>query len=78
MEAPRAVAVVAAAAFAALALERLGYRLTVLTLLVFLVGIVERRRAWVVVLVAGGTALGSFWVFHTLLRVPLPRGPFGI
>ncbi len=78
VEAPRALAILGAAAFAALALERLGYRLTVVALLAVLLGVVERRRRWVVVLVALGLALGSFWVFHTLLRVPLPRGPFGI
>ncbi len=77
VEAPRALAIVGAALFAAVALERLGYRLTVLALLLFLLGVVERRRPWAVVLVAAGTALGSFWVFHTLLRVPLPRGPWG-
>ena len=77
-EAPRAAGVVAAAAFAALALERLGYRLTVLAVLLFLLGAVERRRPWVVGLVAGAMAFGSFWVFHSLLRVPLPRGPFGL
>ncbi len=77
-EAPRALAILGAAAFAALALERVGYRLTVLVLLAFLLGVVERRRLWVVALVAIGVAAGSFWVFHTLLRVPLPRGPLGI
>jgi putative tricarboxylic transport membrane protein len=77
-ETPRAVAVLAAAAFAALALERLGYRLTVLAVLVSLLGAVERRRPWVVGVVAGAMAFGSFWVFHSLLRVPLPRGPFGL
>jgi putative tricarboxylic transport membrane protein len=76
-EAPQAVAVMATAAFAALALERLGYRLTVLVALIFLLGAVERRRLWVVGLVAGVMALGSFWVFDSLLRVPLPRGPLG-
>lgn len=77
-EAPYALAIVGAAAFAALALERLGYRLTVLVVLLFLLGAVERRRPWAAVLVAVGMAAGSFWVFHTVLRVPLPRGPFGL
>jgi hypothetical protein len=77
VEAPRALAVAAAAAFAAVALERLGYRLTVIIVLTVLLGLVERRRLWVVMLVTAGASLGSFWLFHTVLRVPLPRGPFG-
>jgi hypothetical protein len=77
VEAPRALAVAAAAAFAAVALERLGYRLTVIIVLTVLLGLVERRRLWVVMLVTAAASLGSFWLFHTVLRVPLPRGPFG-
>jgi putative tricarboxylic transport membrane protein len=76
VEVPRALAILAAAVFAALALERLGYRLTVVVLLVFLLGLVERQRPWLVVVLAVGVAFGSFWVFDGLLRVPLPRGPF--
>jgi putative tricarboxylic transport membrane protein len=78
VEIPRALAIFGAAGFAALALERLGYRLTVVALLAFLLGLVERRRPWLVVVLAVGVALGSFWVFDTLLRVPLPRGPAGL
>ena len=77
VEAPRALAVAAAAVVAALALERLGYRLTVVLVLAVLLGVVERRRPWVVVLVTVAAAFGSFWLFHNVLRVPLPRGPWG-
>jgi putative tricarboxylic transport membrane protein len=73
-----AVAILAVCAFDALALERAGYRLTMTITLLFLLGLVERRGVLVTVLVAGGLAFGSFFVFETLLRVPLPRGPFGI
>src|SRR5262249_43650250 len=69
VEAPRGLAILGAAAFAALALERLGYRMTIAALLVLLVGVVERRRPWVAVVVAVVVAFGSFWVFNTLLRV---------
>ncbi len=72
-----AVAIFGACAFAALALERLGYRLTVAVLLVFLIGVVERKGPVLTVAVALGLALGSFYLFNTLLLVPLPRGPFG-
>jgi hypothetical protein len=73
-----AVAIAAACAFAALALERLGYRLTMLVVLVFLLAVVERRGWLATSLFALALAFGSFWLFGTLLRVPLPLGPWGI
>jgi hypothetical protein len=76
-EARHALLIFVACGFAALALERLGYRLTVALLLGFLVGMVERRRLLTTAAVALGVALGSFWLFDTLLRVRLPRGPWG-
>jgi len=71
------VAIFVACAFGALALERLGYRLTVFAALTFLVGGVERKPIAATVVFAAALALGTFWLFDTLLRVPLPRGPFG-
>jgi hypothetical protein len=63
--------------FAVFATERLGYRLTVLLMLGFLSKVVE-RRGWVQSLVfAFGLSFGSFFLFYTLLRVPLPEGPLG-
>jgi len=76
-ERTHALAILAGCAFAALALERLGYRLTVGILLVFLLGVVERRRLATVAAMALGLSLGTFFLFQTLLRVPLPRGPLG-
>jgi hypothetical protein len=71
------LAILAASVFAVSALERLGYRLTVLLVLAFLIGIVE-RRGWMQTLVFSfGLAFGSFFLFYTLLRVPLPEGPLG-
>lgn len=73
-----AAAILFGCAFAAFGIERLGYRLTVLVLLTFLVKGVE-RKGWVATATfALALAFGSFYLFHTLLRVPLPRGPFGI
>lgn len=73
-----AVAILAACAFAALAIERLGYRLTVLFALLFLLKVVE-RKGWVLTAAfAFGMAFGTFYLFDTVLRVVLPRGPFGI
>jgi hypothetical protein len=76
-EAPRALVIVAVCAFLALGLERLGYRLAVLVGLAFLVGVVQRRGLAVGLIFAGGLAWGSFFLFHTLLKVPLPVGPLG-
>jgi putative tricarboxylic transport membrane protein len=72
-----AVAIFVACAFCAMALERLGYRLTIVIALAFLVGVVERKPVVATIVFAGAAALGTFWLFDTLLRVPLPRGPFG-
>lgn len=77
-ELPHAAVIVAGIAFAAIALERLGYRLTMLAVLAFLLGVVERKPPLAVALVAFGLSFGSYFVFWTLLRVPLPTGPFGI
>lgn len=72
-----AVAIFATCAFAALAIEPLGYRLTVAIMLIFLVGVIERKPALSVLLVSAGMSIGSYWLFATLLQVPLPPGLFG-
>ena len=77
-EAPRALVVVAALAFLALAFERLGYRLSVFATVLFLVAAVERRPTTAALLYAAGLAWGSFFLFNGLLKVPLPRGLFGL
>jgi hypothetical protein len=75
-EAGHAVAIIVGCAFAALALERLGYRRTGLLLLIFLLGVMERKRPLVALAMAVGLSLGSFYLFSNLLKVPLPRGPW--
>ena len=73
-----AVAIFAACAFAAWGLERLGYRLTMAVVVGFLLLALE-RKGWVLGLgLTVVMAWGSFYLFDTLLRVPLPRGPFGL
>ena len=72
------VAIVAACAFISLALERLGYRLTMAVACVFLVGVIERKSPVATVIFAVAMAAGTYWLFDTLLRVQLPRGPFGL
>ena len=76
-EGMRAVVILAACAVATFMLERIGYRLTVMVLLVFFLGVMERRRPLPVALVAVGFSLASFYVVGNLLRVPLPRSPWG-
>ena len=77
-EAGHAAAILGACLFTAVALDRLGYRLTMALFLLFLYAAVERRRLLVALALAVGLALASHWMFDTALRVPLPRGPFGI
>jgi hypothetical protein len=76
-EATRAVIILAACGAATLGLERIGYRLTVIALLVFLLIVVERKRPLPVALVALGFSFASFYVVGDLLHVPLPRSPWG-
>ena len=72
-----AVAILGTCAFMALALERLGYRLTIFVALLALVSLVERKGWIAAAIFAGGFSLGTYFLFNTLLRVPLPKGPFG-
>ena len=76
-ESTRAIVILAACLAATFALERIGYRLTVIALLVFFLGVLERRRPLPVALVALGFSLASFYVVGDLLHVPLPRSPWG-
>ena len=73
-----AVAILAASVFSVFAMERLGYRLTVLLVLTFLVKLVE-KRGWLLSLgFAFALSFGSFFLFYTVLRVPLPQGLWGL
>ena len=73
-----AVAIFGACAFAAWGLERLGYRLTMAVVVLFLLMIVERKGWALGIALTVVMAWGSFFVFDTMLRVPLPRGLFGL
>jgi len=77
-EARHAVAIFASCAFAAASLDRLGYRLTIAIVLAVLLLGLERRPLLLGLGLSIAMAWGSFYVFDTLLRVPLPRGPFGL
>ena len=77
-EAGRAVALLVACGVAAYALERLGYRITMAALLIFFLGVMERRKPMMVAGVGIGFALVTYYLFATLLRVPLPVSPWGV
>ena len=72
-----AVAIFSACAFAAWGLDRLGYRLTVAVVMLFLLRVLERKGIVITLAMTVVVAGGSFLLFDTLLRVPLPRGPLG-
>jgi putative tricarboxylic transport membrane protein len=76
-EAKRAVLILVVCGVATFALERLGYRITVIALLVFFLGVLERKRPVPVALVALGFAFASFYLVSDVLHVPLPRSPWG-
>ena len=76
-EARRALLILTACAVATYALEAMGYRITIAALLIFFLGVLERRRPLMVAAVAVGFSLLSFYLIGVLLRVPLPRGPWG-
>jgi hypothetical protein len=72
-----ALAILAVCVFAGLGMERLGYRVTMLLVLGFLLRIMEKCGWVLTVSFALTLAFGSFFLFHTILRVPLPQGPLG-
>jgi putative tricarboxylic transport membrane protein len=76
-EAPRALIILIGCGVATVALEPLGYRLTIAALLVFFLGVVERRKPLAVAAVSVGFSLLSFYLIGDLLRVPLPVGSWG-
>jgi hypothetical protein len=76
-EAKRAALILLACGAATYALEPIGYRITIAALLVFFLGVLERRKPAAVAIVAVVFSLLSFYLLADVLRVPLPRGPWG-
>ena len=73
-----AAAIFGCCPFAAWGLDRLGYRITMAVVLAVLFLALERLRVVTGLVLTVGMAWGSFYLFDTLLKVPLPRGPFGL
>ena len=70
----KAIAILGACGFVALALDRLGYRLTIVAVVVFLLGIIERKHPLLVATAAIALSFGTHYLIDHLLNVPLPRG----
>ncbi|MBX9774535.1 MAG: tripartite tricarboxylate transporter TctB family protein [Xanthobacteraceae bacterium] len=73
-----AVFIIAGILVSAFAFGAIGYRLTVLGLLLFYLGVVERKPLTPTLLVSFGIAFGSYALFVHVLRVSLPTGPWGL
>ena len=73
-----AVMILVVCVFMALGLERVGYRITIFGALALLLGVIERRSIVTTAVFAFVFSAASFYLFAVLLRVPLPRGPWGI
>src|SRR5262245_5172106 len=73
-----ALLVIAGIVGAALGFSFLGYRLTILALLLFFLGGVERKPIIAALLVSIGIAFGSHALFVHVLKVSLPSGPWGL
>ncbi len=73
----RALAVLVAMFGAALLLEELGFRLTMLSFLLFLLVTLGRVNPILTVVIAVVGSWGTFHVFDQILKVPLPQGMFG-
>lgn len=74
----RALSILGVCTFIALTLELLGWRLAVSVALITLLGLVERRGMVSTIVLTVAIAFGSFFLFNDVLKVPLPRGPFGL
>ena len=63
--------------FTALAMDRLGYILTILGMLLFFLGVIERKPIIPTLLVSFGMSFGSYWLLAKVMKQVLPTGLFG-
>lgn len=71
------VLVLVGLAVATALLDVIGFRLSMLLLIVFLLLVFGVRRWIVIAICAGAGSFGVFHIFFDLLKVPLPVGIFG-
>jgi len=69
--------VIAGLVFYALVITKLGYLLTTLILVLYLMGVVARDKIKTTVITAVCVTLMLFLIFDVALGVRLPKGPFG-
>ena len=74
---PHAVSVTIAAAIAIAVYEKLGFVITMAGLIFVLLASVERLPLWRAALYAGAVPVGIKLLLGTVLKSPLPLGPFG-
>ncbi len=72
-----AALLIAGCVFTALAMERLGYILTIFGVLAFFLGVVERKPLLPALLVSVGMSLGSYWLLAKVMKQVLPIGLWG-
>ena len=58
-------------------LAKVGYLLMTFGLMAILFGILEKRRLWIRGIAALFTALATYFVFYTWLKIQLPKGILG-
>jgi hypothetical protein len=73
----RPLAMLSLLAAAALLVERVGFRITLMLLLFVLLAIIERVNLLVALAITAILPLGAFALLHGLLKLNLPTGPFG-
>jgi len=61
-----------------LLLERLGYILTTILLFVFILKGITSQKWYVVLVAALFASIGSYTIFHLVLKIQLPDGPLGM
>jgi hypothetical protein len=71
-----AATVVGVAAVATALYTTIGFVLSISLLMIVLLYFVERRSLWVTLAVSIGVTMGSYYLFNTLLKSPLPPMPF--
>ena len=71
-----AATVVVVAAIATALYTTIGFILSISLLMIVLLYFVERRSLWMTLVVSLGVTMGSYYLFNTLLKSPLPPMPF--
>ena len=74
---PHAISVAIAAALAIAFYEKLGFVITMSTLIFGVLALIEGVQLWRAAAYALGITIGTKVLLSTLLKSPLPQGPFG-